>query len=426
MGNYFHSVVLNEASCNGCTHCIRRCPTEAIRVRDRKASISGEKCIDCGECIRVCPYHAQKAVTDDLEDIKKYRYKIALVPSAVYSQFDIGTGLGKILKAVEMLGFDEARDISPYCDIASAIIKERYLAEKRVERPAIYSDCPVIIRLIQLRYPGLLSNVIPMVSPMDIAARLIKRDMVGSKRFKMEDIGVFYLTPCPARVTSIRVPLGIDFAYTDGAISIGKIFGALRKNLAELKDIETVEGYELSGRGLRWCRIGGQSYSIDNKNYLAVDGIENVINIFEELELGKIRGVDFIETYACTGGCVGGPLLVENAFVAKARVKHLSDSIPSPKLMNREEVEKLCSTGLLSWTEEIKPKKLVSLDPNIKKAIQKMEKVERILKKLPGIDCGSCGAPTCRALAEDIVNGRASEADCMFRLKEKIKKTDGG
>ncbi|MDD2574587.1 MAG: [Fe-Fe] hydrogenase large subunit C-terminal domain-containing protein [Firmicutes bacterium] len=426
MNGYFHSVVLSEDSCKGCTHCIKRCPTEAIRVRDRKASISGERCIDCGECIRVCPYHAQKAVTDDLEDIKKYKYRIALVPPAVHGQFDTGIGLGKILKAVEMLGFDEAYDISPYCDIASAIIQKYYLEEEKITRPAIYSDCPVIIRLIQLRYPDLLENVIPLVSPMEIAARLIKTDTVSKKNFKREDVGVFYLTPCPARVTSVRVLIGLSFAYTDGLISIRKIFGSLSKNLGELQSLEKVEGYEFSGRGLKWGIIGGQSQSIVSKNYLAVDGIENVINVFEELELGKLKNMDFVEAYACTGGCVGGPLLVENAFVAKTRVKHLADTTHSPKLIGKEKVKEFIEAGLFTWTEEIKPKKMVSLDPNIGKAIQKMEKVEEILKKLPGIDCGSCGAPTCRALAEDIVNGRAREVDCVFRLREKINEIDRG
>ena len=382
MGNYFHSVVLTDDICKGCTHCIKRCPTEAIRVRDRKASIFGERCIDCGECIRVCPYHAQKAVTDDLEEIKKYKYRVALVPPVLHSQFDTGTSLGKTLKAVEMLGFDEVYDISIYNDIMSAVIKH-YLKKNSTAKPAIYSDCPVIIRLIQLRYPDLLGNVLALVSPPEAAARLIKIEAADRMNFRMGDIGVFYLTPCPARVTAIRVPLGIGHSYADGAISIRKIYGGLSKNMKELEAVDTVEGYRFSGRGIRWDRIGGQSCSIGSVNYLAVDGIENVINILEELELGKLRDTEYLEAYACTGGCVGGPLLVENGFVAKTRVKHLSECIPSPELIGEGEVKKHLDTGLFNWTSEVKPKKPVSLDPSISRAIQKMEKVEEILKNCP-------------------------------------------
>ena len=51
-------------------------------------------------------------------------------------------------------------------------------------------------------------------------------------------------------------------------------------------------------------------------------------------------------------------------------------------------------------------------------AITKMAEAEEIYKSLPQIDCGSCGAPNCHALAEDIVNGEAKESDCLIKLRE--------
>ena len=59
MNTYEHSVYLDADKCNGCTTCLKHCPTEAIRIRDGKAVINQERCIDCGECIRVCPYKAK-------------------------------------------------------------------------------------------------------------------------------------------------------------------------------------------------------------------------------------------------------------------------------------------------------------------------------------------------------------------------------
>ena len=73
MGKYFHSVRLEKDKCKGCTNCIKRCPTEAIRVQKEKAKIIDERCIDCGECIRVCPYHAKYALTDNLSSINQYQ-----------------------------------------------------------------------------------------------------------------------------------------------------------------------------------------------------------------------------------------------------------------------------------------------------------------------------------------------------------------
>ena len=87
MGSYKHSVSLNPDKCLGCTHCLKHCSTEAIRIRNKRAVIDPARCIDCGECIRVCPHHAKKAVSDKLSDIPKEKFKIALPAPSLYGQF---------------------------------------------------------------------------------------------------------------------------------------------------------------------------------------------------------------------------------------------------------------------------------------------------------------------------------------------------
>ena len=64
----------------------------------------------------------------------------------------------------------------------------------------------------------------------------------------------------------------------------------------------------------------------------------------------------------------------------------------------------------------------MTLNEDIKVAMEMMEELDRIHSELPGLDCGSCGAPTCRALAEDIVRGNADKSDCIFVLKDEIRK----
>ena len=56
-------------------------------------------------------------------------------------------------------------------------------------------------------------------------------------------------------------------------------------------------------------------------------------------------------------------------------------------------------------------------------AIKKMAHVEEIYRTFPHLDCGSCGAPNCHALAEDIVNGEAKETDCLIKLRETFNKS---
>jgi Na+-translocating ferredoxin:NAD+ oxidoreductase RNF subunit RnfB len=53
------------------------------------------------------------------------------------------------------------------------------------------------------------------------------------------------------------------------------------------------------------------------------------------------------------------------------------------------------------------------------KAIQKLGRLQTIIRSLPGRDCGACGAPTCAALAEDIVMERAVIELCPYIAPEK-------
>jgi len=58
------------------------------------------------------------------------------------------------------------------------------------------------------------------------------------------------------------------------------------------------------------------------------------------------------------------------------------------------------------------------LDRDMARALAMEERLEEIAASLPGLDCGACGAPDCRALAEDVVKGCAKVDDCIVRIKE--------
>lgn len=412
MDKYFHSVILDEKLCMGCTNCMQRCPMEAIRVKDRKAIIDKERCIDCGECIRACPYHAQKSFTDKIDVISDFKYKVALVPITMYGQFKEGTRIDKIFEAIKKLGFDYVYDESVFADLASIMVKEE-LKNKNIDGPLISSHCPAVIRLIQARFPDLIENLITVESTVEIGGRMIRRELKESLECEDSDIGIVYISPCTARVTSVKRPLGIWNSALDGSVSFKDIYGDIMRNL---KSIEKYDSYRKGNlEGIRWSFLGGQSESIESEKYVAVDGIFNVIDVLEALEMGKLEKMRYIEASACVGGCVGGALNIENPYIAIGRLKHLEVINHGNLKYNEAEVLRMLRSGFMHWDKEIVPVEVIPLDDDLLIAMKKIEELDRIVRLLPGLDCGSCGAPSCRAFAEDIVRGFAKIDDCKFR-----------
>ncbi len=183
MSNIIHSVTLDEEKCKGCTNCIKKCPTQAIRVRNNKATIRADLCIDCGECIRVCPYHAKKAITDSLDIINDFKYKIALPAPAFYGQFGGDVSIDMILNALIRLGFDDIYEVAYAAQLVTQKTKE-LLKSGELEYPVINSACPAVVKLISTKYPDLLVNVLPVISPMNLAAKLARKIAVESTGFK--------------------------------------------------------------------------------------------------------------------------------------------------------------------------------------------------------------------------------------------------
>ena len=166
--------------------------------------------------------------------------------------------------------------------------------------------------------------------------------------------------------------------------------------------------------GVGWASSGGESAALMREHYIAVDGVENIIKVLEEIEDEKLTNVDFVELNACTGGCVGGVLCAENPFIARSRLQRLRKYLPvSCNHLESDEIPEA-----MNWTTSLKELSVLKLAENVEEALELMSKLNSISEHLPGLDCGTCGAPTCRALAEDIVRGIASESDCIFHARD--------
>ena len=408
---YEHSVLLDEEICTGCTTCLRHCPTEAIRIREGKAVINAEKCIDCGACIRYCPHKAKKAVCGKLSDMDRFKWKIALPAPTLYGQFDNLDDTEYVLNGLLKIGFDDVFEVSKAAELVSAYTR-LYLNYDGIVKPAISSACPVILRLITLRFPSLADHVIHMLPPMEVAAKLAReRALKKHPEFKPEDIGVCFITPCPAKASYVKNGFGEYKSQVDVVVSISDLYFLL---IGKMKKEETLETLSESGRiGLGWARSGGEATAIFNEDYLAADGIENVIHVLDQIENGNIPPLEFIELNACTGGCVGGVLTVQNPFIAKARLQTLRRYLPvSQNILSKNDAY-IPSDYLF---EDMPEYFTVSrLGKSIGESMRMMADIQNLKATLPGIDCGVCGAPSCRAFAEDVVKKLACPEDCYIK-----------
>ena len=326
MVKHFHSVKLNTEACHGCITCVKRCPTEAIRVRNGKAKILRERCIDCGECIRVCPHHAKRAVTDKLVDAQKYRYRIALPAPSLYGQFNNMDDIDRILAGLIELGFDEVFEVASAAELVSDCTR-KLMSQGALPRPTISSACPAILRLIRVRFPQLLDNVLPLHAPVEVAARIAKKRAMAITGFSEEDIGVVFISPCPAKVTVAKNPLGTERSAINLVIAISEVYPLLAEAMKNLP-LELPEICHCGRVGVGWGHSGGEAAATLHERYLAADGIENAIRILEDMEDEKLHDLDFVELNACSSGCVGGVLTVENPYVAATRLKRLGHYRP--------------------------------------------------------------------------------------------------
>ena len=410
--NYEHSVSLDIEKCKGCTACLKRCPTEAIRIHDGHAVINSARCIDCGQCIKVCPYKAKKATHDSLAVLKDYKYTVALPAPSFYGQFDNLDNIGYIIKGLRDLGFDDVFEVACAAELVSAYTRE-YINREGIKKPVISSACPTITRLISTNYPYLCENIMPILPPIDIAASLArKKALDGHPELEPEDIGIIFISPCPAKVSYIKNNFSGDRNYISAVLSFSDVYFALLDKMKKT-DEEPHETTETGLIGIGWASTGGESSAILNEKYLAADGIENCIRVLDQIDSSDITTLEFVELNACHGGCVGGAMTVANPYIAQARLQSLKRYLPvSP---NRPASSWIPDEYFHEKEVEYNP--YSSLSPDRKTAMRMMRDIEALTQKLPGLDCGSCGAPTCMAFAEDVVKNEASLDECTVILK---------
>ncbi|MBE6628219.1 MAG: 4Fe-4S dicluster domain-containing protein [Ruminococcaceae bacterium] len=419
---YEHSVSLDVSRCTGCTTCLKHCPTEAIRIHNGHAQINTNRCIDCGVCIRICTNKAKKATYSKLDQVMKHKWKVALPAPALYGQFEELEDVDYVLQGLLDIGFDDVVEVAQAAELVSAYTR-LYLKNEGIPKPIISSACPVVLRLISLRYPTLRDHIMQLLPPVEIAAKMAREKAKREHpELSDEDICVCFISPCPAKVSYVKNGFGEYKSQVDEVLSISDVYFNL---INVMRRGNAPDSISKSGMiGISWATSGGESSAIFNDKYLAADGIENVNRVLDQLENGNISNLEFIELNACPGGCVGGAMTVENPFVAKARLQTLRRYLPvSQTFLKKDEQGFIPSDFFFEELPTYLP--IQRLSENFAESLRMMSMIQALREELPGIDCGACGAPSCRAFAEDVVRGNAKREECVIErnrvLEEKAK-----
>ena len=419
----YHAVKINESLCYGCTHCMSKCPTEAIRISNGKAFIHREWCVDCGECMKSCPVDAFYVEQDDFDKIFNYKYRVVLVPGVMFGQFPSNISESEIFSVMHEIGFTHVFQLEHTADVVNEVMLA--FQEQNPGKPLISSYCPAVVRLIQVRFPSLVDNIITVKPPIDASA-IFFRKKLQDMGIPDEEIGIFYVTQCAAKIAAVKSPVGEEKSSVDGVINMNFIYNKIYRGLQNRgsKIVRLSDSLPVLGKkSTEWGLTNGEAPYMKGR-CLAIDEIHNVIDFLEKIENEEITDVDFLELRACDESCAGGILVMGNRFLTVERLRKRAEShkdihvLPEDLKPYRDYIRKQLSLS------PVEPRSMLMLDKDTTKALQKMMQVSKIMDHLPGIDCGACGAPNCNSLAKDIVRQDAKLSNCVFiqRMIEKHSK----
>ena len=394
-------LTLKKSNCKNCYKCIRHCPVKAIRFSGNQAHIIGNECILCGQCFVVCPQNA-KEIVNEVEKAKVLIQSgdpvvVSLAPSFI-ANYD-GAGINSMRSALQKLGFFDVEETA----IGATIVKneyERILAEE--ERDVIISSCCHSINLlIQKHYPAALGYLADVMSPMQAHCQDIKKRIPNAK--------TVFVGPCVAKKDEAEYYEGI----CDAVLTFEELTEWLREENIEL---EAVSDKDEFSRARFFPTTGGvlkTMTEVSDYTYVAIDGVENCIQVLKDIENGKIHKC-FIEMSACVGSCVGGPVIEKYHHTSS-----IKDYIEVANYAGKRdfEVDQPKAIELKKNFSFIERKLPLPSEIEINNILRQMGK----FKPSDELNCGSCGYNTCREKAIAISQGKAESSMCLPYLKDKAE-----
>ena len=395
-------LTFKKSNCKNCYKCIRHCPVKAIRFSGNQAHIIENECILCGQCFVVCPQDA-KQIVDEIEKVKVFLQSgdpviVSLAPSFVANYDDVG--IESMRRALKKLGFYDVEETA----IGATIVKNEYERILREEDRDIIitSCCHSVNLLIQKYFPRALEYLADVVSPMQAHCMDIKKRYPNAK--------TVFIGPCVAKKDEAYRSRGI----VDAVLTFEDLTNWLK---AEYISLEHTMDVEENSRARFFPTAGGvlktMAQDISGYTYLSFDGVENCMAALKDIESGKVHKC-FIEMSACTGSCMGGPVMEKYH-----RSDMVSDYLTIANYAGKKDfdVDQPAPMDLKTQFRYMEHGAPMPAEYEIASVLRQMGKTT----KAQMLDCGSCGYDTCREKAIAVCQGKAEIGMCLPFLKDKAE-----
>ncbi len=369
-GSGRRSLEVRGERCKQSLRCLAACPTQAVRVFRGRPEVLDYLCIDCTACIAACPTGTLTLSGPPLPSPPPENSVLA-VPAEALVQYGPGVTAAEVMSELSALGFAEILVTAPWEAALRQGVRERAQRDDQ-PLPVISPACPAVVALIETRFASLVSHLAPLAS----AGEAIAATCGGRP--------LWMVVSCPSQRTAL---LESETTPPPQTVLPSTLRDVLQPRLRRDRAVARLP----------------HAAPPTPPDLLRVTGLRHVLAVLEAIENGLAESVRVVEPWACDEGCFGSPLLGEDPFLTQLRydasaVPPVSADAPPVTVPRRQ---------------PFKPRPGLRLDPDMAKAIQKLSRIDRLRRTLPGSDCGMCGAPTCASLAEDIVLGRASPEACV-------------
>ena len=394
-------LTLKKSNCKSCFRCVRKCPVKAIRFSAGQAHIISNECILCGRCVVQCPQNA-KQIVDGIEKVTVLIQSgapvvVSLAPSFVANYN--GAGIGAMTEALTKLGFHSVEETA----VGATMVKKEYERMLREdERDILISSCCHSINLlIQKKFPSVIPFLANVMSPMQAHCSDIKKRIEGAK--------TVFIGPCVAKKDEAQQ----YFGTVDAVLTFEELDQMLKDAGVEIKPEPDVTP---KSHARIFPTTGGVLNTMterrDDYRYIAVDGVENCMAVLKDIENGKVHKC-FIEMSACTGSCIGGPVMSKEDF------SPVGDFVTVSEFAGDEDFD----VELPSPVEISKQFNCIEQDLQMPSEMEIMSQLRKMGKFRPSdeLNCGTCGYNTCRDKAIAICQGKAEISMCLPFLKDKAE-----